>query len=154
MTMSIDKSVEWIAAKAPHTAAIARIGLGLVILFAGIHKLVDPMAWAVYIGSIMEAVLPVSPVVFMLINGVLEPPFAIALLADRYTVYAAAFVTVSLAATTLYIAFLGLATGRFVDILIRDLGLTALAATVTIQAAAARTARQTSRNKESSNTRC
>lgn len=133
--MSIEEYVGWIAARAPDTEPIARIGLGLVILFAGVHKLLNPAAWAVYVGPLLEAVLPVSPVTFMLINGVLEPPFAIALLVDRYTVFAAAFVTLSLAVTTLYIALLGLTTGRFVDVLIRDLGLTALAATVTIRAA-------------------
>jgi hypothetical protein len=77
----------------------------------------------------------------MLLNGLLEPPFALALIADRYTVFAAAFVTVSLVATVAYLAVAALLTGgAFVDVLVRDVGLAALAASVTLRAAAARRA--------------
>lgn len=138
--MPIAEYVALVGRQTRYTAPVARIGLGVVILLAGIHKLIDPAAWAVYVGPILGTLLPMSPVTFMFINGVLEPPFAIALLADRYTVFAAAFVALSLAATTLYIGFQGLLTGQFVDVLIRDLGLTALAVTVTIRAAADRNA--------------
>jgi len=113
----------------------ARVGLGLTILLAGLHKLVDPGAWALYLVAPLPALLPTSPVEFMLINGVLEPPFALALLADRYTTPAAAFVALSLAATAAYLAVVGLTRGLFVDVLIRDVGLFALAATVTVRSA-------------------
>jgi threonine dehydrogenase-like Zn-dependent dehydrogenase len=116
---------------------IARIGLGVVILLAGLHKLLDPAAWAVYVVPPFDRLLPMTPVQFMLLNGALEPPFALALLADRYTVFAAAFVTVSLAGTVAYLAVAALLTGgAFVDVLVRDVGLAALAASVTIRAAA------------------
>lgn len=116
---------------------VARVGLGLTILFAGLHKLVDPGAWAVYLVSPVDALLPMSPVEFMLLNGVLEPPFALALLADRYTTPAAAFVALSLAATALYLAVVGLTRGLFLDVLVRDVGLLALAATVAVRSASA-----------------
>lgn len=117
---------------------LARIGLGVVILLAGVHKLVAPEAWAIYVVSPFDRLLPMTPVAFMLLNGLLEPPFALALLADRYTVFAAAFVTVSLVATVAYLAVAALLTGgAFVDVLVRDVGLAALAASVTLRAAAA-----------------
>jgi hypothetical protein len=119
-----------------HVDAVARLTLGVVILAAGVHKLLAPEAWAVYVVPWLAALLPMTPVEFMLLNGVLEPPFAAALLADRYTVFAAAFVAVSLAATVVYLAVVGLTTGQFVDVLIRDIGLTALAVVVAVRAAA------------------
>jgi uncharacterized membrane protein len=117
---------------------LSRVGLGVVILLAGFHKLVAPEAWAVYVVPPFDRLLPMTPVAFMLLNGVLEPPFALALLVDRYTTVAAAFVTVSLVATVCYLAVAAVLTGgAFVDVLVRDVGLVALAASVTIRAAGA-----------------
>jgi uncharacterized membrane protein YphA (DoxX/SURF4 family) len=124
-----------LAAHAPATDAVARVGLGAVILLAGVHKLVDPGAWTVYVTGWLAGLLPVSPTTFMLLNGVLEPPFAVALLAGRYTALAAAFVALSLAATVLYLGVVAVASGRFVDVLIRDLGLVALAVVVAVRSA-------------------
>jgi uncharacterized membrane protein YphA (DoxX/SURF4 family) len=115
---------------------LARIGLGVVILLAGVHKLLNPAAWAVYIVPPFDRLLLLSPVDFMFLNGLLEPPFALALILDRWTTFAAAFVTASLVATVLYLAVVAALTdGAFVDVLIRDIGLAALAAHVTIRAA-------------------
>ncbi len=124
-------------ARADHLVApLSRVGLGVVILLAGVHKLLAPEAWAVYLVPPFDRLVVVSPVEFMLVNGVLEPPFALALLLDRYTTFAAAFVTVSLSVTVVYLAVAALLTnGAFVDVLIRDVGLAALAASVTIRAA-------------------
>jgi len=119
-----------------YTDAVARLAIGVVILAAGVHKLLAPDAWAVYVVPWLAALLPMTPVEFMFLNGVLEPPFAAALLADRYTVFAATFVALSLAATVAYLAVVGLTAGRFVDVAIRDLGLTALAVVVAVRAAA------------------
>lgn len=115
----------------------ARVGLGLVILFAGVHKLLDPEAWAVYVDPTLAGLLPMSPVAFMLLNGVLELPFALALLLDRYATAAAAFVTASLVATIGYLSAVALiGDGTAVDVIVRDLGLAALAAAVTLRSAA------------------
>jgi uncharacterized membrane protein YphA (DoxX/SURF4 family) len=124
-------------ARADHVAEpLARVGLGVVILLAGLHKLLAPEAWAVSLVPPFDRLVILSPVEFMLLNGVLEPPFALALILDRYTTFAAAFVTVSLSVTVGYLAVAALLTnGSFVDVLIRDIGLAALAATVTIRAA-------------------
>ena len=120
--------------------ALARVGLGVVILLAGVHKLLDPAAWAVYIVPPFDRLVLLSPVDFMLLNGVLELPFALALIFDHRTTVAAAFVTASLVATVLYLAVAAALTdGAFVDVLIRDIGLAALAAHVTIRAADRRT---------------
>lgn len=118
-----------------HAPAVARVGLGLVVLLAGVHKLLDPAAWAVYVTPWLADRLPMTPVEFMLLNGVLEPPFAVGLLLDRYTVAVGAFVTLSLAATVVYLAVAALTTGLFVDVLVRDVGLVALGTTVTLDAA-------------------
>ncbi|AUV83350.1 DoxX family protein [Salinigranum rubrum] len=124
-------------ARADHLVdPLSRVGLGVVILLAGVHKLLAPEAWAVYLVPPFDRLVLVSPVEFMLVNGVLEPPFALALISDRYTTFAAAFVTVSLSVTVVYLAVAALLTnGAFVDVLIRDVGLAALAASVTLRAA-------------------
>lgn len=114
---------------------VARWGLGLVILFAGVHKLLDPGAWAVYVVPWLAALLPMTPEEFMLLNGLLEPPFAAALLADRYAAPAAAFVALSLGATATYLIVVALTTGDFWDVVVRDIGLTALAVAVAIRSA-------------------
>lgn len=115
---------------------LSRVGLGVVILLAGIHKLLAPEAWAVYLVPPFDRLVILSPVEFMLLNGVLEPPFALALILDRYTTFAAAFVTVSLAVTVVYLTIAAVLTGgAFVDVLVRDIGLAALAGSVTLRAA-------------------
>lgn len=113
---------------------VARLGLGTVILLAGVHKLVDPGAWAVYVEPI-AFLLPMTTEEFMLLNGVLEPPFALAVLLDRYTVPAAAFITLSLVATVVYLTGVAALTGQFVDVIVRDIGLAALGFAVTVRAA-------------------
>jgi uncharacterized protein YjeT (DUF2065 family) len=115
-----------------------RVGLGLVILLAGLHKLVAPGPWAAYLVPPFDAWVLLTPRQFMLLNGVLEPPFALALLLDRYTVFAAGFVAASLAATILYLAVASALGAPFVDVLIRDIGLLALAVGVTVRAACRR----------------
>lgn len=112
-----------------------RVGLGVVILLAGLHKLVAPDPWAAYLVPPFDSVLPVSPRAFMLLNGVLEPPFALALLLDRYTTVAAAFVALSLAATLVYLSVASLLGAPFVDIIVRDIGLFVLAVAVTVRSA-------------------
>jgi uncharacterized membrane protein YphA (DoxX/SURF4 family) len=124
-------------ARADHLVdPLCRVGLGVVVLLAGVHKLLDPAAWAVYVVPPFDRLILLTPVEFMLLNGVLEPPFALALILDRYTPFAAAFVTVSLSVTVIYLAVAAVLTGgAFVDVLVRDVGLAALAASVTVRAA-------------------
>lgn len=124
-----------LAGLSPPPAIIARAGLGLTILLAGVHKLVVPGAWTVYVADWLAPWLVVSPVVFMLVNGVLELGFGAAILVDRFTRVAAGVVAVSLAATVGYLGVVALLDGgRFIDVLVRDVGLAALAWAVTVEA--------------------
>lgn len=131
---SLQRVSRWYESRGPDAATIARYGLGLTILLAGIHKLIEPNAWTVYLIQAVEPFLIVGPVQFMIVNGILEIGFGLALIADRWTLPAVVVVLVSLAGTTIYLAAVAmLRDGQFVDILIRDLGLTALALAVLVQ---------------------
>jgi uncharacterized membrane protein YphA (DoxX/SURF4 family) len=121
------------ASRAPSTATLARIGLGLMVLLAGVHKLLDPGAWALYVVEWLAPLLVVTPVEFMLLNGWLEVAFGLALLVDRYTAVAAAVAAVSLTATCGYLAIVWATAGRFGDVLARDVGLAGLAWAVLVE---------------------
>jgi uncharacterized membrane protein YphA (DoxX/SURF4 family) len=123
-----------LAASSPAPATLARWGLGLMLVAAGAHKLLDPASWTVYVTDWLAPLLVVSPTTFMLANGYLELGFAALLLADRYTAVAALVAAVSLAATTAYLAVVWLDTGAFGDIVARDVGLTGLALAVLVDA--------------------
>jgi uncharacterized membrane protein YphA (DoxX/SURF4 family) len=120
---------------APSTPTIARVGLGAMVFLAGVHKLLAPGAWALYVTDWLAPWLVVSPVVFMLVNGVLEVGFGAAIVADRWTWFGAGVAAVSLSATVAYLALVAvLENGLFVDVLVRDVGLAALAWAVTLDA--------------------
>jgi uncharacterized membrane protein YphA (DoxX/SURF4 family) len=123
-----------LAERAPAPATLARWGLGLMLVAAGAHKLLDPAAWTAYVTDWLAPWLVVSPRTFMLANGWLELGFAALLLADRYTAFAALVASVSLAATTGYLAVVWLNTGLFGDVIARDAGLTGLAVAVLVDA--------------------
>jgi uncharacterized membrane protein YphA (DoxX/SURF4 family) len=122
------------AERLPGAPTLARWGLGVMLVAAGAHKLVQPAAWAAYVTDWLAPFLLVSPVVFMLVNGWLELGFAALLFADRYTAFAATVATVSLAATIGYLSLVWLLSGRFGDVIARDLGLLALALVVFVDA--------------------
>lgn len=106
-----------------------------MVFLAGVHKLLAPGAWALYVVDWLAPWLVVSPVTFMLINGVLEVGFGAAIVADRWTSFAAGVAAVSLSATVVYLALVAvLEDGLFVDVLVRDVGLAALAWAVTLDA--------------------
>ncbi|WP_340101373.1 DoxX family membrane protein [Salinibaculum salinum] len=124
-----------IAARAPAPSVIARVGLGTMVFLAGIHKLAAPEMWALYVTDWLAPWLVVSPVDFMLINGVLEIGFGVAIVADRWTVVGAGVAAVSLSATVGYLAVVAiLENGLFLDVLVRDVGLAALAWAVVVDA--------------------
>ena len=122
-------------ARLPEHAVLARVGLGAMVFLAGVHKLAAPGVWAGYVTDWLAPFLVVSPVVFMLVNGVLEVGFGIAIVADRYTVVTAGVAAVSISATTAYLVVVAvLEGGLFLDIMIRDVGLAALAWAVVVDA--------------------
>ncbi|MFB6117597.1 DoxX family membrane protein [Halosegnis sp.] len=118
---------EWVETDAPQPGTIARFALGAMVLSAGVHKLLAPAAWTIYVVDWLEPLLIVSPTVFMLINGWLEVGFGLTLLVDRYAALAALVAAVSLTATCAYLAVVGAAGGGFGDVLARDVGLAGLA---------------------------
>lgn len=122
------------ADRAPPTATLARLGLGLMVLLAGVHKLLDPAAWTLYVVDWLAPWLVLSPTDFMLLNGWLELVFGLALLVDRYTAAAAAVAAVSLTATCGYLSLVWVLSGRFGDVLARDVGLAGLAWAVLLEA--------------------
>ena len=112
-----------------------RIGLSVVIFLAGAHKLVAPDVWTRYAAPWVTALWPDSIVSFelvMMANGVFELLFGVTLIAGFYTTIVSGVITLSLLAVVFDLATGAILTGKFVDILIRDLGLVALALGVTI----------------------
>lgn len=131
-----DSYVAYVQRWEPNTFEVMRLGLGAVILLAGAHKLVAPMVWTAYAAPVVTDLWPEAVISFegfMVINGVLEVLFGLVLLLDRYTPLVAGVVALSLAAVVFNLAVGALTTGKFVDILIRDLGLTILAVGVTLE---------------------
>lgn len=116
-----------LAARSPRPGVLARLGLGGMVLLAGVHKLAAPAAWTVYVVDWLAPLLVVSPTTFMLANGWLEVAFGVALLLDRYTAFASLVAAVSLSATCVYLAVVWATAGLFGDVLARDVGLAGLA---------------------------
>jgi uncharacterized membrane protein YphA (DoxX/SURF4 family) len=121
-------------ARVPDAATIARVGLGAMVLVAGVHKLLDPAAWALYVVPWLEPFILLSPVDFMLLNGWLELAFGLALLVDRYTAFASLVAAASLTATIGYLTVVWVTTGQFGGVLARDVGLAMLAWAVFVEA--------------------
>ncbi|WP_410764725.1 DoxX family membrane protein [Haloferax sp. DFSO60] len=130
----VSRRLSSLATRAPSPTILARLGLGLMVFAAGVHKLLDPLAWSVYVVDWLAPWLVISPVAFMLVNGVLEVGFGAAIVADRYTAFASAVAAVSLTATCLYLLLVFfLEAGLFGDVLARDIGLAGLAWAVLVQ---------------------
>ena len=133
-----DRYVGYLDQYSVYALPIMRIGLGVVIFLAGAHNLVAPDVWTKYAAPWVTALWPGSIVSFelvMMANGVFELLFGIALIAGFYTTIVAGVITLSLLAVVFDLATGAILTGKFVDILIRDLGLVALALGVTILSA-------------------
>ena len=113
-----------------------RVGLGVVILLAGAHKLVHPDVWTAYAAPWVLAAWPLPMEPTMVVNGAIEVAFGVALIAGVWTTVVAGITAVSLAAVLVNLASVSLLAGEFVDVLIRDAGLTVLAVAVTLEAAA------------------
>ena len=132
--VAVESRAEAVAERSPRPAALARWGLGLMLVAAGTHKLLDPAGWTVYVTDWLAPWLVVAPRAFMLANGWLELGFAVLLLADRWTAFAAFVAAVSLAATTGYLGVVWVTTGQFGDVVARDVGLTGLALAALVDA--------------------
>lgn len=109
---------------------VFRVGLGLTILLAGAHKLVAPAAWHAYLAPPIVELWPVGLVALdptFVLFGVSEVLFGLLLLADWHTPTIAMLTALSLLGVVANLG-LGVLWGEAVwDVLIRDVGLTALA---------------------------
>jgi hypothetical protein len=123
-----DRLQSRLAALLPPAPTLARAGLGAMLVVAGVHKLLAPGAWAVYVVDWLAPWLVVSPRLFMLLNGPPEIAVGLGLLADRFVAVGATIAAVSLTVTTGYLAIVALTRGGlFADVMIRDIALTGLA---------------------------
>lgn len=129
-----DRTAE-VLARGPAADDVSRVGLGVVILLAGLHKLVAPGEWGVYLAPLFADRWPVSVRWTMVAFGLSELPFGAALVAGYYTTFAAAVVAVSMLGTLVDLGILWVQTGAGVDVAVRDLGILVLAAGVTIRSA-------------------
>ena len=120
------------------TSRLLRWGLGFTIFLAGAHKLVAPAAWHAYLAPVLETAWPtglVSLDLGFVLFGVSEVAFGLLLFADWHTPTVAGVTALSLAgvvANLLLAMGQGMAVG---DVLVRDLGLTAFATAVALDAA-------------------
>jgi len=131
-----------VLARGPDPASAARLGLGLTILLAGVHKLLAPAPWDALVVPEFAGLLPVSVRVWTLANGVAEIPVALGLLADRLSAPLAAFVCLSLVGTLCYLVVVllagfdaGVTAGTLAILAVHDVGLAGLAAAVSVRAA-------------------
>jgi uncharacterized membrane protein YphA (DoxX/SURF4 family) len=113
-----------------------RLGLGLGPIIAGFDKYFNKLAdWQMYLSPIATKVVPVTPVTFMHIVGVIEILAGIIVL-TRWTKFGAYLVM----AWLLGIAINLLTTGMFYDLAVRDVEI-AVGAFALAQLTAAREAR-------------
>ncbi|MBX0324852.1 DoxX family membrane protein [Halomicroarcula sp. F13] len=133
-----DRYIGYLDQYSEYALPVMRISLGAVIFLAGAHKLVAPDAWTKYAAPWVTALWPESIVSFelvMMANGVFELLFGVALIAGFYMTIVAGVITLSLLAVVFDLVTGVILTGKFVDILIRDPGLVALALGVTLLSA-------------------
>lgn len=127
--------IDLLAAHSAVARPLLRGGLGVVLFLAGAHKLVAPAIWTNYAAPWVTDVWPVWLLdfeSFMILNGVIEVLFGIALVANVYPTVLAGITALSLLAVVINLGTGALTTGEHVDILIRDLGLVVLATGVTL----------------------
>lgn len=133
--MSTNYLNEFLGRYSEYSSAVFRLGIGVVLLLSGIHKLVNPAIWASYIAPVFADLMNqmgLTGTLFMQFNGLFEVLLGAALTLDRYTAVAAGLVTLSMTAMIVNLALGG--TG-YLDVIIRDIGLLLLALGVTLQSA-------------------
>lgn len=133
-----DRYVRFVGGYAEYGLPVMRIGLGAVILLAGAHKLIAPQVWTRYASPVVTGLWPEAVVPFesvMVLNGVVEVSFGLAILLGFYPAITAGIVALSLLGVVIDLSIGAILTGKFVDVLIRDVGLLALATGVTVRSA-------------------
>lgn len=127
----------FVARGGDRASTVLRIGLGAIIFLAGTHKLVAPAAWHTYLAPPFELLWPTGVLsldVGFILFGIGEVIFGALLLIDWHTPTVAVVTALSLAGVVINL-LVGVAVGEpFVDVLIRDIGLTLLAFGVALDA--------------------
>lgn len=124
-----------VIARGPAHDHVLRGGLAVVIFLAGTHKIFAPDVWAPYLAPVVAQRVPVGTETIMVVLGLTEPPVAALLVFDRWTTLGAAVIAISMAGTVGGLAILWVQTGTGLDVLIRDLGILALASGIAIRSA-------------------
>ena len=134
---ALDRSLRPLAGS---SSSALRVGLGVTIFLAGAHKLVAPATWHVYLAPAFEAVWPTGILALdpaFVLFGVSEVLFGTLILTDWHTPTIAILTALSLLGVVVNLA-IAIGQGQpFVDVLVRDIGLTVLAAGVALDAARA-----------------
>jgi hypothetical protein len=135
---ALDRYHDLVGSRAHLARPLSRVGLGVTILLAGAHKIVAPGPWHAYLAPLLAslwptALVPLDPA--FVLFGASEVVVGALLVVDRYASLMAAVVAVSMVGVDLNLA-LAVAQGEpFVDVLVRDLGLTLYAAGVMLSEA-------------------
>lgn len=107
-----------------------RFGLGVVILLGGAHKLLAPAVWHAYLAPPLLVLWPtaIAPLdLTFVLFGISEVVFGVLLLVDWHTPTVATITGLSLLGVVMNLT-VGVIVGEaFIDVLIRDIGLTMLA---------------------------
>lgn len=134
----LDRSDDLVARFTWCTDAFLRGGLGMVILLAGVHKLVAPAAWHAYLAAPLASLWPTAilplDLTFVLF-GITEVAFGLLLLVDWHTPTVAALTALSLAGVVGNLVIAVAIGDPYADVLIRDVGLTLFAFGVGVHAA-------------------
>lgn len=117
--------------RSPYAYTVLRWSVGITVFLAGFHKFFNGTTWTRYIAPWFTDLAFIPDHTFMLLLGGAEVAVGLLLLADYRTEYMALVAAGSL----LVVLFNLLTTGRFVDVLIRDLGLFGAAIGVALLAA-------------------
>lgn len=101
---------------------ILRVGLGLVALLAGLTKIFNLINWDSYLSPLFSSLIPFSISTFMILAGIAETLVGILLLSKKFTKYGAILACVWLVSIIINLLTIGA-----YDIVLRDLGLFAMA---------------------------
>lgn len=125
----------WLADWAHLAPTVFRVGLGVVVLLEGVHKLLVPEVWGAYAAPWVLALWPAPMPETMVATGLAQVGFAVAIAVDRFTSVAALVLALLVSFVVVNLLTAGPATGAFLDVAIRDVGLVVLSLGVALQSA-------------------
>ena len=105
-----------------------RMGIGVVMLWFGVHKFIDPGFWMGYVAPFFTSMWPASLTVFFYISGIIETLIGVALLTNKYVKVMATIACFWLLAIIINVFAIGAW-----DIAVRDIGLLAILFTLARQ---------------------